>query len=447
ESTSSPHSHCASSSYLLTKPKAIIISIAPSVYRNHQMGSSSRTNPPTVVDDDYNEAKEDVYKFVIVGASLVSFLALATVFLVTPSLYNSVENMGTFSRQDFAYCELSTADMEAEMNDLRIASVNRTKRSKGSYGGYGASMFVNDGPQFQECPACCIAGERGPSGDSGLPGMHGSPGPDGAPGRPGTTPNASCIPERVFEPPPCLPCPQGPRGPPGHPGFPGDNGGPGVPGKAGKDGAAGGPGEPGPPGIGGMPGPRGPVGDKGRTPEARVIPGPPGDVGEPGPWGPPGHPGAQGEDGYPGTPGEKGWPGPPGQPGPPGTEGPQGPNGEEGPSGTPGTCVCQDTEVVMQDSYTTAAPAVAAVQALPAEGQGYEGAAPVTAEPEGYAPQSLPMGGSSAAAAAGDNAGYSAAEAGSAGAQGEEQLPTAAAGYRRKLKRRKLRRKLLRALH
>lgn len=103
----------------------------------------------------------------------------------------------------------------------------------------------------------------------------------------------------------------------------------------------------------------------GRTPEARVIPGPPGDAGEPGPWGPPGHPGAPGEDGYPGTPGEKGWPGPPGQPGPPGTDGPVGPGGEEGPAGTPGTCVCQDTEVVMQDQYSTVAPE-AAVHSLPA---------------------------------------------------------------------------------
>ena len=75
---------------------------------------------------------------------------------------------------------------------------------------------------------------RGPNGDPGLPGMHGSPGPDGSPGRPGSTPNASCIPERIFEPPPCLPCPQGPRGVPGHPGFPGDPGDPGISGRPGK---------------------------------------------------------------------------------------------------------------------------------------------------------------------------------------------------------------------
>ncbi|VDL77107.1 unnamed protein product [Nippostrongylus brasiliensis] len=88
---------------------------------------------------------------------------------------------------------------------------------------------------------------------------------------------------------------------------------------------------------------------EGRTPEAHVIPGPPGDPGPPGPWGPPGNPGMPGDDGYPGTPGEKGWPGPPGAPGPMGLPGPAGPGGEEGPAGTPGTCVCQDTEVVMAD--------------------------------------------------------------------------------------------------
>lgn len=56
-----------------------------------------------------------------------------------------------------------------------------------------------------------------------------------------------------------------------------------------------------------------------------------------------------GEDGYPGSPGEKGFPGSPGTPGPPGPAGPQGHYGEIGPRGTPGTCVCQDTEVVVAD--------------------------------------------------------------------------------------------------
>ncbi|EYC13145.1 hypothetical protein Y032_0045g1292 [Ancylostoma ceylanicum] len=298
------------------------------------------------------ETREEAYKFIIGISGSLSVLSLLTICLVVPSMYNLVDNIGQFSKLDFAYCESAMTDMEQEMISIRESyresGGNRTSRAA-NYGHYNPTMIASDAPQFQECPACCVPGERGPTGDPGLPALPGAPGPDGAPGRPGTTPNASCIPERVFEPPPCLPCPQGPRGLPGHPGFPGDPGDPGIPGRPGADGLPGKQGEPGPAGPPGAPGPAGPPGDKGRTPEAHVIPGPPGDPGPPGPWGPPGNPGMPGEDGYPGTPGEKGWPGPPGAPGPMGPQGPPGAAGEEGPSGTPGTCVCQDTEVVMAD--------------------------------------------------------------------------------------------------
>uniref|UniRef100_A0A0N4ZBX6 Col_cuticle_N domain-containing protein n=1 Tax=Parastrongyloides trichosuri TaxID=131310 RepID=A0A0N4ZBX6_PARTI len=301
--------------------------------------------------DITDEGKEKAYRITITLSAILSISSLLAICLVVPSLYDYAHSVTEFSKQDFAYCEASNADIEIEISNVREfigSNGNRTKR--GGYGGYGASMIAANTPHFQECPACCIPGERGPTGDPGLPGIPGAPGPDGAPGRPGITPNASCIPERVFEPPPCLPCPQGPRGVPGHPGFPGDPGDPGIPGRPGLDGLPGKPGEDGPPGPQGPPGEMGPPGDKGITPEAHVIPGPPGDPGEQGPWGPPGHPGAPGEDGYPGSPGEKGWPGPPGPPGPQGPSGAPGPIGEPGPTGTPGTCVCQDTEVVISDT-------------------------------------------------------------------------------------------------
>uniref|UniRef100_A0A1I7WXB6 Col_cuticle_N domain-containing protein n=1 Tax=Heterorhabditis bacteriophora TaxID=37862 RepID=A0A1I7WXB6_HETBA len=274
-------------------------------------GSKSGLTPH---EEAVSEAREDAYKFIICISGSLSVLSLLTICLVVPSMYNFVDSVGQFTKQDFAYCEGATTDMEQEMismrENFRDRASNRTSRAAGYGQAYNPSMFASETPQFQECPA---------------------------PGRPGTTPNASCILERVFEPPPCLPCPQGPRGVPGHPGFPGDHGDPGIPGRPGADGLAGKPGEPGPVGPIGAPGAVGPPGDKGRTPEAHVIPGPSGDSGPPGPWGPPGNAGMPGEDGYPGTPGEKGWPGPPGAPGP------------MGPAGTPGTCVCQDTEVVMAD--------------------------------------------------------------------------------------------------
>ncbi|KAH7717499.1 Cuticle collagen dpy-2 [Aphelenchoides avenae] len=322
-------------------------------------------------DDAISEVKESAYQVIIVIAGIISMVAMLGLCSVVPAMYNYVDTMGSFSQQDFRYCEGSTVDMESEMNTLsvKLADTNRTKRADHShYAGYNPTLLHPNAPTFQECPACCVPGERGPIGDAGLPGMHGNPGPDGAPGRPGTTPNASCIPERVFEPPPCLP---------GHPGFPGDPGDSGIPGRPGLDGLAGKQGEDGPEGPPGPPGPPGPAGDKGITPEAHVIPGPPGDQGEPGPWGPPGHPGAPGEDGYSGSPGEKGYPGSPGPPGQMGSPGAPGPQGEHGPSGTPGTCVCQDTEVVVADTRGQApasgpaGPAYGGEQEEPSASQGY----------------------------------------------------------------------------
>ncbi|CCD65274.1 Cuticle collagen dpy-2 [Caenorhabditis elegans] len=310
--------------------------------------TSGYVDPQT---EEYDESREKSYQVLIAVSGVLSITSLLILVLFVPSMYNYVDNISRFSRRDFEFCQASANDLETEMMSVReglLRGRNVTKRAAG-YGHYNPSMLAADSPQFQECPACCIPGERGPSGDSGLPALPGAPGPDGAPGRPGTTPNASCIPERVFEPPPCLPCPQGPRGVPGHPGFPGDPGEYGIGGRPGSDGMPGKPGDPGLAGPIGPPGESGPIGDKGRTPEAHVIPGPPGDSGLPGPWGPPGSAGMPGEDGYAGTPGEKGWPGPPGAPGPGGMPGPNGPTGEQGPSGTPGTCVCQDTEVVMND--------------------------------------------------------------------------------------------------
>ncbi|MFH4974439.1 hypothetical protein AB6A40_001148 [Gnathostoma spinigerum] len=318
---------------------------------------SSPTRSSRIVDcassslDSVDERREIAFKWIIIVSCVISLCSLLTMCLALPSVYSYIDDISTFTKQDFNQCEDVTKELETELTAMRITHSNRTMRgARSSYGALAARFMSESDTVFQECPACCLPGERGPTGDTGLPGLPGAPGPDGAPGRPGATPNASCIPERIFEPPPCLPCPQGPRGVPGHPGFPGDPGDPGIAGRPGLDGKPGRPGDDGPIGPPGPPGPVGPPGEKGLTPEARVIPGPPGDPGEPGPWGPPGHQGPNGEDGYTGPPGEKGWPGPPGPPGAIGEPGEIGPPGEAGPAGTPGTCVCQDTEVVIADT-------------------------------------------------------------------------------------------------
>lgn len=302
---------------------------------------------------ELHESREGAYRVIITISSLLGISSLLCICVTLPPLYNYMDSIVRFSKRDFDYCEKTTLDVERNIGEQMV---NRSRRD--AYSSYNPTMLQPNAPFFQECPACCIPGEHGPSGDPGLPGLPGTPGPDGAQGRPGTTPNASCIPERVFEPPPCLPCPQGPRGPPGHPGFPGETGNSGIPGRPGKDGLPGGPGPEGALGPEGFPGPNGPAGDKGVSPSAQTIPGPPGEPGEPGPWGPPGQQGQQGDDGWPGPAGEKGWPGPAGQGGAIGIQGGPGQRGEPGPPGTAGTCVCSDTEVVIAEKSPAAKPAL-----------------------------------------------------------------------------------------
>ncbi|KAI6181256.1 Cuticle collagen dpy-2 [Aphelenchoides besseyi] len=336
-------------------------------HRRFSNGGESSIRHHDECVEELNETKEAAYQLIIGIAGTLSVLSLLCLCLVVPSMYSYVNTMSTFSVQDFAYCESATADMEVEMETMSAkmaAALNRTKRANGQYAGYNPTLLHANAPTFQECPACCTPGAPGPQGDLGLPGLGGAPGPNGVQGRPGTTPNASCIPERVFEPAPCLPCPQGPRGTIGFPGFSGDPGPIGPEGLPGKDGAPGPKGPDGPQGIEGFPGEPGPVGDKGVTPDAKLIPGPAGDVGEPGSWGLPGLQGAPGSDGYPGSIGEKGkqisaddfncsfkecQDRPDQRYGPQGPNGAAGSRGEIGPPGTPGTCVCQDTEVVVAD--------------------------------------------------------------------------------------------------
>ncbi|KRZ72408.1 Cuticle collagen dpy-2, partial [Trichinella papuae] len=300
-----------------------------------------------------NEEKmnqELAYKCIIIVSGVLSLLSAILFCTTFPMLYNTAQTLSSAIQSDFDSCEDSIRVLEDSI--LKLNPKNHSSRTplikRQSLG--QSSVIFNGLVVFQECPACCIPGIQGPPGEPGLPGLPGSPGSEGSIGRPGTTPNASCIPERVYEPPPCLPCPQGPRGPVGHPGFPGDSGDPGIMGRPGNQGPPGPPGSTGIPGPPGLMGPPGAAGDAGMPPETKIIQGLPGDPGDPGPWGPPGSPGLPGLNGAPGLPGEKGWPGEPGNPGDMGIPGLPGPMGESGTAGPPGVCICDDTEVIIEDA-------------------------------------------------------------------------------------------------
>ncbi|KRZ59202.1 Cuticle collagen dpy-2, partial [Trichinella nativa] len=316
-------------------------------------GTASCTKTFSSNESEKNEEKmnqELAYKCIIIVSGVLSLLSAILFCTTFPMLYNTAQTLSSAIQYDFDSCEDSIRVLEDSI--LKLSPKNHSSRTplikRQSFG--QSSAIFNGLVVFQECPACCIPGIQGPPGEPGLPGLPGSPGSEGSVGRPGTTPNASCIPERVYEPPPCLPCPQGPRGPVGHPGFPGDSGDPGIMGRPGNQGPPGSPGSTGVPGPPGLMGPPGAVGDAGMPPETKIMQGLPGDAGDPGLRGAPGSPGLPGLNGAAGLPGEKGWPGEPGNPGNMGIPGLPGPMGEAGTAGPPGVCICDDTEVIIEDA-------------------------------------------------------------------------------------------------
>lgn len=59
-------------------------------------------------DDEevYREAKENAYQAIIAISGLLSVGSMLCLCIVLPSMYNYVNMIGTFSKQDFSYCEV-----------------------------------------------------------------------------------------------------------------------------------------------------------------------------------------------------------------------------------------------------------------------------------------------------------------------------------------------------
>ncbi|EYB83869.1 hypothetical protein Y032_0327g2588 [Ancylostoma ceylanicum] len=267
------------------------------------------------------------YRFVAYAAVTFSVIAVLSICVSLPMVYNYVHHVKKSMHNDLNICTGTARTLWSEVNNLKATPPrNRTARQAG-YEGAGVEG---------NCDSCCIPGPPGPPGPVGRPGRPGKPGVPGAPGNPGRPPQQPCEP---ITPPPCKPCPPGPPGPPGPQGPPGDMGGPGAPGRPGPDGPPGEKGPAGPPGPNGKPGESGAPGKPGPNGYKETIsPGPPGPPGPVGPPGPPGAPGEPGDAGGPGPQGPKGPPGPAGERGAPGSPGNPGAPGAPGQPGERGIC-------------------------------------------------------------------------------------------------------------
>jgi len=279
-----------------------------------------------------SDSREKAYRFVAYTAVTFSIVAICSVCVTLPTVYNYVQHLHDRVNDELTVCKMSAKDVMTEVDEFE-----KQERQLGDIVAASASNRTITKRQVPGgCDNCCLPGPPGQAGRPGKNGRPGRPGAPGPPGFPGKPPPEICV---AITPAPCKPCGPGKAGEPGPQGPPGNPGPAGAPGNAGKDGQPGGPGPQGPPGPPGNPGNDGPRGDPGAP--AVGTPATPGDPGPAGPDGPPGsagQPGAKGNDGNPGSSGPKGPTGPAGGPGRDGAPGDKGPPGPDGPKGEPGIC-------------------------------------------------------------------------------------------------------------
>ncbi|KAI6188916.1 Col-cuticle-N domain-containing protein [Aphelenchoides besseyi] len=240
-----------------------------------------------------SDGRMRAYKFVAYSAVTFSVVAVLSVVVTLPMVYNYVNHVRRQMHHELSFCKGSAKDISVEVYHMKTTAdlpANRTARQSG----YGAD--VNPAPS---CDGCCLPGQPGPQGAPGKNGQPGKPGAPGAPGNPGKAPTAACD---VNTPPPCKPDhpdlqevpetqvrlePQDAPEPMLHPEAQDPAAHPDPQARADLLGA---PGAPGPAGPDGPPGPPGPKGEAGED-------GPPGSDGQPGPPGQAGGPGSAGEKG------------------------------------------------------------------------------------------------------------------------------------------------------
>ncbi|VDD97631.1 unnamed protein product, partial [Enterobius vermicularis] len=132
----------------------------------------------------------NAYKFVTYCAVLFSFVAVLSVLVTLPMVYNYVNNVKQQMHHEINFCKGSAQDIFVQVNNLKnlpqSSAANRTARQAGY--GADASSSASGG----QCDGCCLPGPPGPPGAAGKPGKPGKPGAPGTPGLPGKPPVAPC---------------------------------------------------------------------------------------------------------------------------------------------------------------------------------------------------------------------------------------------------------------
>lgn len=165
--------------------------------------------------DKMKEKREKVFQLITYGAAIFNIVALGSVCVIVPVVYNYAVTMQIRVNDETFICKLKAQNVYRKIGGLHLNEITNATIIR---------LQTN-------CSECCLPGEQGQQGEPGKPGRHGRPGLPGIPGFPGAPPPEA---EMVPVEPPCGPCPAGPPGPPGEPGEIGDIGPQGPPGAPGK---------------------------------------------------------------------------------------------------------------------------------------------------------------------------------------------------------------------
>uniref|UniRef100_A0A1I7ZDX3 Col_cuticle_N domain-containing protein n=1 Tax=Steinernema glaseri TaxID=37863 RepID=A0A1I7ZDX3_9BILA len=116
------------------------------------------------------ESRIKAYRFVAYSAVTFSVVAVISVCVTLPMVYNYVHHVRRQMRNEVTFCKGSAKDIWSEVHSLKNVPVgNRTVRQAG----YGETAAVSGGTQTQGggggggggggCSGCCNPGPPGPA--------------------------------------------------------------------------------------------------------------------------------------------------------------------------------------------------------------------------------------------------------------------------------------------
>ncbi|GMS94186.1 hypothetical protein PENTCL1PPCAC_16361, partial [Pristionchus entomophagus] len=139
------------------------------------------------------EHRIKAYRFIAYAAVSFSVVAVLSVCVTLPMVYNYVNGVKRTMGNEIQFCKGSAKDIWSEVHHLKtLPNANRTRLARQAY---GEEAPVTGGQQAAGgCDACCLPGPAGSAGTPGKPGRPGKPGAPGLPGNPGRPPQQPCEP-------------------------------------------------------------------------------------------------------------------------------------------------------------------------------------------------------------------------------------------------------------